>query len=135
MENPPAPRNLEGPKAWAHVMYALHAVSALSGVLSSATVVGAFVFGWPSIIAVIFNYMKRDEVTGTWLETHYRWQLRTFWFALLWLVIAGVLTITLIGIPAAIMVIALTGIWVLYRVVRGWTALAGRVSMPVPPQN
>lgn len=135
MENSPATRDLEGAKAWGHVMYALHALSAISGVLSSATVVGAFVFGWPSIIAVILNYVKRDEVAGTWLETHYRWQLRTFWFALLWLVIAGVLTISLIGIPAAILVIALTGIWVLYRVVRGWTALAGRQSMPVPPQN
>lgn len=83
--------SLEGPRAWCHVMYGLHALSALSGILTSATIVGAFVFGWPSIIAVIINYVTRDRVRGTWLATHWRWQMRTFWFALLWLLIAGIL--------------------------------------------
>ena len=49
-----------------------------------ATVVGAFLTGWPSIIAVILNYVKRGDVRGTWLESHFRWQIRTFWFGLLW---------------------------------------------------
>jgi uncharacterized membrane protein len=101
-------------------------------VLTSATVVGAFVFGWPSIIAVIINYLTRDQVGGTWLATHWRWQLRSFWFAALWLLVAGLLAITLIGIPAAIMVIVGTGLWVLYRVIRGWLALKDRRGMPVP---
>ncbi len=123
---------LEGPRAWAHVMYGLHALSALSGILTSATVVGAFVFGWPSIIAIIINYFTREQVRGTWLETHWRWQLRSFWFAALWLLIAGLLFITLIGIPASILAIIGTGMWVLYRVIRGWMALLDRRAMPLP---
>ena len=124
----PAARE-EGLVAWAHVMYGLHALSALSGVLTSATVVGAFVFGWPSIIAVILNYVKRGEAAGTWLEGHLRWQLRTFWFAALWMLIAGDLAVTLIGIPFAILAMLVTGLWVLYRVARGWIVLNGRRPM------
>ena len=124
---------LAGPRAWAHVMYGLHALSALSGIMSSATIVGAFVFGWPSIIAVIINYFTRSNVRDTWLDSHWRWQLRSFWYAALWLLIAGVLAFTLIGIPAAILVIVITGLWVLYRVIRGWLALLDRRGMPVPP--
>jgi uncharacterized membrane protein len=45
-------------------------------------VLGSFLFGWPSIIAVIINYVKRSEARGTWLESHFDWQIRTFWFAL-----------------------------------------------------
>lgn len=124
----------DGPYAWAHLMYGLHALSALSGILTSATVVGAFVFGWPSIIAVIINRVTRDQVRGTWLDTHWRWQWRSFWFAALWLLIAGLLFITFIGIPAAILAIVGTGLWVLYRVIRGWLALLGRRSMPLADQ-
>lgn len=123
---------LDGSRAWCHIMYGLHALSALSGILTSASIIGAFVFGWPSIIAVIINYVTRSNVRGTWLDTHWRWQLRTFWYAALWLLVAGLLTITLIGIPAAILVIAITGLWVLYRVIRGWAALVSRNPMPVP---
>ncbi len=123
---------LEGSKAWCHIMYGLHALSALSGIMTSASIVGAFVFGWPSIIAVIINYVTRGNVRGTWLETHWRWQLRTFWYAALWLLVAGLLAATFIGIPAAFMVIVITGIWVLYRVIRGWVALLNRAPMPVP---
>ena len=126
--------SLDGPRAWCHVMYGLHALSAVSGVLTSATIVGAFVFGWPSIIAVIINYLTRDRVRGTWLATHWRWQMRTFWFALLWLLLAGVLIITLIGIPLAWVVIVSTGLWVLYRVIRGWLALLDRRAMAVPAE-
>ena len=125
--------DLDGPRAWCHVLYGLHALSAVSGVVTSATIVGAFVFGWPSIIAVIINYLTRDRVRGTWLESHWRWQLRTFWYALVWIAVAGVLMLTLIGFPAAIVVIAVTGLWVLYRVIRGWLAVPDRRAMPVPP--
>jgi uncharacterized membrane protein len=125
--------NAEGSRAWCHIIYGLHALSALSGILTSATIIGAFVFGWPSIIAIIITYVTRNNVRGNWLDTHWRWQLRTFWYAALWLLIAGLLTVTLIGIPFAWIVIALTGLWVLYRVIRGWTALLNRNPMPVPP--
>ncbi|MFZ2628397.1 MAG: hypothetical protein WAX67_05885 [Rugosibacter sp.] len=128
----PANHDLEGARAWCHVMYGLHMLSAVSGILSSATVVGAFVFGWPSIIAIIINYVTRGQVNGSWLETHWRWQLRSFWFAALWLLIAGLLFITFIGIPAAVLAIVATGLWVLYRVIRGWLALLDRRAMPAP---
>lgn len=128
-----SPGNLDGARAWCHVMYGLHALSALSGIMTSASIIGAFVFGWPSIIAVIINYVTRGNVRGTWLETHWRWQLRSFWYAALWLLLAGLLTVTLIGIPAAIMVIVFTGLWVLYRVIRGWLVLLDRRGMPMPP--
>jgi len=124
---------LAGPRAWCHVMYGLHALSALSGVMTAATIVGAFVFGWPSIIAVIINYVTRDNVRGGWLETHWRWQLRTFWFALLWLVVCALLWLSLFGIPLSIMLGLVTGVWVIYRVIRGWVLLIDGRPAPMPP--
>ena len=69
---------------WTQAIYGLHAFSLLMGIVGAATVIGAFLTGWPSIIAVILNYVKRSDVRGTWLESHFRWQIRTFWFGLLW---------------------------------------------------
>ena len=106
-----------------HVIYGLHTLSVLIGLTSAATIVGAFVFGLPSILAVVINYVKRRDVRGTFLESHFRWQIRTFWFALLWIVIGFLLFITLIGIPIAFAVFFFAGIWVIYRVARGWLAL------------
>ena len=114
-----------------HIIYGLHAVAVVVGVTSAATVAGGFVFGLPSLIAVFLNYPKRGDVHGTWLESHFRWQIRTFWFTFLWLVIYGLLIITIIGIPIAWILIALLGIWVAYRVIRGWVALAGVKPMAV----
>ena len=108
-----------------HVIYGLHAVAVLVGITSAATIAGGLVFGLPSLIAVFLNYLKRGDVTGTWLESHFRWQIRTFWFTALWLLVYGLLIITLIGIPIAFVLIAILGLWVIYRVVRGWAALAG----------
>jgi uncharacterized membrane protein len=113
-----------------HVIYGLHAFSALAGLTSAAFIVTAFLSGWPSIIAVILNYVKRSEVHGTWLESHFRWQIRTFWFALLWLILAGLFAITLIGIPAAILLMLGSGVWVIYRIVRGWLNLNDGKAMP-----
>ena len=107
-----------------HIIYGLHAIAVLVGVTSAATVAGGFVFGLPSLIAVFINYLKRSDVNGTWLESHFRWQIRTFWFTLLWLVVYGLLIVTIIGIPIAWIMIALLGLWVGYRVIRGWVALA-----------
>ena len=108
-----------------HVIYGLHALAVLIGVTSAATVAGGFVFGLPSLIAVFLNYLKRGEVAGTWLESHFAWQIRTFWFTALWLLVYGLLIITIIGIPLAWILIVLLGLWVGYRVIRGWLALAG----------
>lgn len=106
-----------------HIIYALHAFSAVMGVISSAAIVTAFLTGWPSILAVILNYARRSDVRGTYLESHFRWQIRTFWFAVLWVVIAMVLFVTVIGIPLAWLLVVGTGLWVLYRILRGWLAL------------
>jgi uncharacterized membrane protein len=112
------------------VIYGLHAVSLVIGIVTAATVVAAFLTGWPSIIAVILNYVKRSDVRGTWLDSHFSWQIRTFWFALLWLAIGGVLFLTVIGIPVAIVLWFGTGIWVLYRIIRGWLALSSQKLLP-----
>jgi uncharacterized membrane protein len=107
-----------------HIIYGLHAIAVLVGVTSAATVAGGFVFGLPSLVAVFINYLKRSDVNGTWLESHFRWQIRTFWFTFLWLIVYGLLIITIIGIPIAWIMIAMLGLWVGYRVIRGWVALA-----------
>ena len=120
----------EGLVTLAHVIYALHAFSAVTGMLSPAMVVTAFLTGWPSIIAVILNYVKRSEVRGTWLDSHFSWQIRTFWFALLWLALGGVLFLTVVGIPFAFVAWFATGIWVLYRIIRGWLALSSQKELP-----
>ena len=114
-----------------HFLYLLHAFSALMGVLGTAFVLTAFLTGWPSIIAVIINYIKRGEVRGTYLDSHFAWQLRTFWYALLWVLVIGLLIMTLIGIPIAWILAIIVGIWVLYRIIRGWMTLSSRKPMPV----
>jgi uncharacterized membrane protein len=115
-----------------HALYAMHGFSALMGMLGPALVVTAFLTGWPSIIAVIINYVKRGDTRGTWLESHFSWQIRTFWYAVLWVLIAGLLFLTVIGIPLAWVGALLLGLWVLYRIIRGWMALASRRAMPPP---
>jgi uncharacterized membrane protein len=120
----------EGLVTLTHAIYALHAFSAVTGIASSALVVTAFLSGWPSIIAVILNYVKRSEVRGTWLDSHFSWQIRTFWFALLWLVIGAILFVTVVGIPFAFVLWIATGVWVLYRIIRGWLALGSQKTLP-----
>ena len=114
-----------------HVIYALHAFSLLTGIIGAATVVGAFLTGWPSIIAVILNYVKRSEARGTWLESHFRWQIRTFWFGLLWvaLCVAFVVATLGIGLLIAWLPLGLVGLWFIYRIARGWLALQDRRPM------
>jgi uncharacterized membrane protein len=113
-----------------HVVYGLHSLSLVIGAFGAATIIGAFLFGWPSIIAVIINYVKRGEVAGTWLESHFRWQIRTFWYAALWALLVVVVSVplTLVLIGFAIWAIGLfaLGIWATYRIVRGWLALNDR---------
>jgi uncharacterized membrane protein len=119
-----------------HVTYALHALGLAIGAFGASTVVGAFVFGWPSIIAVIINYVKRGEARGTWLESHFRWQIRTFWFALLWVIVVaivgGLLTIVIIGFAIWVVGLFILGLWAIYRIARGWLRLNDRRPMPLP---
>ena len=113
-----------------HIVYGLHAFSALTGITSAAFVVTAFLTGWPSIIAVIINYVKRDSVRGTFLDSHFSWQIRTFWWSVLWVIIAAVMIATLIGMVIGIPIMLLVGLWVVYRIVRGWITLTRRKPMP-----
>ena len=106
------------------MIYALHAFSLLTGIVGAATVVGAFLTGWPSIIAVILNYIKRGEARGTWLDSHFRWQIRTFWYGLLWISLC-VLFIADPGPrhPGRVAADRAGQVWFIYRIVRGWIAL------------
>ena len=113
-----------------HVIYGLHAFSALTGLLGTAFIVTAFLTGWPSIIAVVLNYLKRGETRGTFLESHFRWQIRTFWFALLWVAVAVLAGLTVVGLPFAWIVAVVAGLWVLYRIARGWLRLLSEKGMP-----
>jgi uncharacterized membrane protein len=122
----------EGLVTLAHVIYALHAFSAVTGLIGAATIVGAFLTGWPSIIAVILNYAKRADVRGTYLDTHFSWQIRTFWYALLWVVIGVGLAVTIVGLPFSLAIFVATSLWILYRIVRGWLALLERKPMDIP---
>lgn len=112
-------------RSWTQAIYALHAFSLLSGILGAATVVGAFLIGWPSIIALVLNYVKRSEARGTWLESHFRWQIRTFWFGLLWISLCLLFVLGTLGIGILIvwLPVAFVSVWFVYRIVRGWLAL------------
>jgi len=132
LAQPVAAAPSEGMVTLAHVLYVLHGFSALMGVLSSAFIVTAFLTGWPSIIAVIINYVKRGDARGTWLDSHFGWQLRTFWYAVIWVVLAGLLILTVVGIPFAWVLLVAVGLWVLYRIIRGWIALTEARPMPMP---
>jgi uncharacterized membrane protein len=118
---------------WTTLIYGLHAFGIITGVLTTATVIGAFLVGWPSIIAVILNYVKRDDARGTWLESHFRWQIRTFWYGLLWVVLCGLFVVVTLGIGVLIVWLPLIFVtcWFIYRIARGWMRLAARKPMYV----
>jgi len=129
MSTPIPPMSAEAPHVdealvtYTHVIYALHALAVLIGLSTFHTIVGSFVGGLPSIVAVIMNYARRSATRGTYLESHFRWQIRTFWYALLWAVVCGLAMLTIIGIPVALLGLAALGIWIAYRVIRGWLSL------------
>ena len=118
-----------------NIVYGLHAISLVLGAFGAATVIGSFLFGWPSIIAVVINYVKRGEVRGTYLDSHFSWQIRTFWFALLWAIVVALVSIPLalvvIGFGTWVLGMFLLGIWAIYRIARGWLALREGRAMPM----
>jgi len=77
----------------------------------------------PAVLAVIINYVERKRAQGTYLDSHFRWQIRTFWFALLWFMIAVVLAVTIVLAPFALAIIVGLGGWMIYRILHGWRAL------------
>lgn len=79
------------------------------------------------IAAVIVNYVKLDEVRGTWLESHFRWQIRTFWFSMLWFLLGGLTFFIVIGY----FLIVFTVFWIIYRIIKGWLRLLDNKPMYV----
>jgi uncharacterized membrane protein len=140
MSTPTPPVSAEVPHVdeslvtYTHVIYALHTLSVVIGV-TTFHIVFSFIWSLPSIIAVIMNYARRSATHGTYLESHFRWQIRTFWYALLWSVIIAVvstpLVLVLIGIPLLYLGFLILGIWIIYRVARGWLSLKDRRPMYV----
>jgi uncharacterized membrane protein len=115
------------------IIYLLHGLSLLIGIIGTATVVGAFLLGWPSIIAVIINYVKRGDVQGSWLESHFRWQIRTFWFGALWIALCVLFVFLTLGIGVLFVWIpaGILAFWFIYRIARGWMALSSGRPMYV----
>jgi uncharacterized membrane protein len=109
----------------------LHAFAIGLGIVGASTVIGGFVGSVPSIIAVIINYLKRSAARGSWVESHYRWQIRTFWYALLWLLIAVLLIVTVIGAPFGLGLLLALTLWLIYRIARGWLRLLDKQPMYV----
>jgi uncharacterized membrane protein len=120
--------------SYTHIIYALHALSVLIALTTAASIIGSFIFGLPSIVAVVMNYMRRKDAVGTWIDSHFRWQIRTFWGAawstLLVFLLSAPLMLVLVGfltLPIGIVIISL---WLIYRVIRGWLALRDGRPMP-----
>ncbi len=115
------------------IVYILHALSIIIGVATGCSIATAFVFGWPSIIAVIINYVKRKQAEGTYIATHFVWQIRTFWWAVIWIILTWVLTFALafmvVGVVIPYIGFAAIGIWVCYRIVKGWLRLSDGLPM------
>jgi uncharacterized membrane protein len=122
---------------YTHVVYALHAASLIVGVVGSATIIGSFLLGVPSILAVVMNYVRKADAAGTWLESHFRWQIRTFWYAVAAVCVAGAVCLPFVilfglGVLMFAGCAAVIGLWVPYRIVRGWLALGNSQSLPQP---
>jgi uncharacterized membrane protein len=132
----PAPQaaTSTAPVTAALVAYLLFGIAAVAALAAHGLPVVAPLFGLLGIIGVIIAYVKRDEARGTWVASHFRWLIRTFWYSLLWGVVGGIvlvlLGLVLIGIPIALLIWAVTAIWVVYRVIRGY--LLFKDSQPVP---
>ena len=95
------------------VVYILYALSYFTGITA--------------IVGIIINNVKKDDVAGTWLESHFRWQIRTFWFGLLWASVGVATLVLLIGVP----ILFANYVWIIYRVVKGWLYLNDNKPMPI----
>lgn len=106
-----------------HLIYGLHAFSAVTGLITAAFILTAFLTGWPSIVALILSYIKKGDAQGTYMQSHYDWMIQTFWVSFLFVCISAALFVTVIGIPLAYILVVGTGLWVLYRIAKGWLKL------------
>jgi uncharacterized membrane protein len=111
--------DLESAKTLTLIVYILQAITVPTG-------------GLTAIVAVVINYVKLEDMAGTWLASHFRWQIRTFWFSMLWGALGGILAFTIVGIVLALPIWAATGIWIIYRIVKGVLRLMENKEMYVP---
>jgi len=111
MENEAISKKEKSAKTLTTIIYALYAASYLGGIAA--------------IIAIVINYVKKEDVAGTFLESHFHWQIRTFWFGLLWGVLGSVTMIIIVGW----FVLIADGIWIIYRIVKGWLRLSENKPM------
>lgn len=95
------------------VIYILYALSWLTGVTA--------------IVAIIINYVKREDVAGTLYESHFTWQMRTFWWALFWCLMGFLSLIVLVGF----VILFATGVWLIYRLVKGGLYWNDRKPIPL----
>jgi len=110
---PKSAEELAGLKSITQVVYALQALS--------------FLWGITAIVGVVINYVKRDDARGTLYESHFEWQIRTFWWGLLWGIVGFVLVFVVVGFA----VLFAAWVWMIYRVVKGWLKLSE--GKPVAP--
>ena len=101
----PQSKNLSKDKDLTTLIYALQAI-------------GYFI-GITAVVAVIMNYVKKSDVEGTWLESHFNWQIKTFWFSILWFVVGLLTAIFIVGY----FILLANWVWGIYRIVKGWLAL------------
>ena len=111
--NTPTDEKLASLKTLATVIYALYALSLFSGITA--------------IVAIVLNYIKLDDAKGTWLESHFRWQIRTFWWSVVWFVLGALTWIILVGW----VVLGVAGVWFIYRIAKGWLNLNDGKPMPL----
>jgi uncharacterized membrane protein len=117
-----------------HIVYGLHAIGLALGAFGAASVVGSFLFGWPSIIAVIVSYIYRGDARGSWLASHFDWAIATFWRALVIAIVIALVSIPLVlllglGIATWAVGMFILGVWAIYRIARGWLRLKDRQPM------
>lgn len=114
--------------------YALFAIAAIVSLASSGMPMIAPLTGLLGIIALIVCYVKRADAAGTWVASHFTWLIRTFWWSLLWAVVGFLVLFTLglilVGIPIAIAIWFIAGLWVIYRVVRGYLLFKDSQAIP-----
>lgn len=110
---------LEENKDWAWWLYMAHGVCLVASL------------GLLCVVPLILNYLKRDDAKGTFVYSHHQWQIRSFWWFLVWIAVSICLFMTVVGIPFAILVWLGAWIWKAYRICRGWIDLGKNRAMPM----
>lgn len=109
------------------LVYILHGLSIVVGLMTGASIISAFLFGWPSIAAVILNYIMAPDAQGTFLQSHFSWQIRTFWYGMIWTILVAIVGVVLTPLVIGPFIwfggFIVLGIWVAYRIAVGWLRL------------